>query len=184
MTHYHESGPEFSHGPGRGIRWGLYVIASLLPTFSGAFEAAQESHHHGVDTSSSFGVHCQNSSISGYSPCAIENYFGKVTHLHWVTSKGALSKDVKVSNGEQRAHLLLMVVSGNRLCTLDRVWLQRIQLDWPSIGLVQLSLTQELLPVHGCPIIDMPKGYKATTHVDLLVTPKFCKAQAARFIRN
>ena len=148
-----------------------------MATLTRAFEAWWWIDHHG-DWHRSFRFHCVRNQV----PASVAQCISKLNSCHTYTGeilKVLGSREVEVSYGQHRAHLQLMVVSGDGPCLLGRDSLQHLQLDWPNICLFQSASVQEILAAHPEVFrkeLGTLQSYKATIHVESSAC-QFCKAR-------
>ena len=99
--------------------------------------------------------------------------------------KGSLAVDVQYK--DQKAHLQLVVATGQGPSLLGRDWLSKIQLDWTELcnnhACYSLSL-QDILEVNASvfsPELGTLKDATATIQLDPSAQPRFCKARTVPY---
>ena len=91
---------------------------------------------------------------------------------------------VPVQYGKQTAELVLIVVAGDGPSLLGRSWLQKLRLDWKTIGTVAAEKPSDLNQLLAKIFRDelgMIQPLTAKLHVRSDAVPKFCKARPVPF---
>ena len=91
---------------------------------------------------------------------------------------------VPVQYGKQTAELVLIVVAGDGPSLLGRSWLQKLRLDWKTIGTVAAEKPSDLNQLLAKIFRDelgMIQPLTAKLHVRSDAVPKFCKARPIPF---
>ena len=139
-----------------------------------------------IDTGASVSIMSETEHQRRWSNVSLNSTPAKLRTYTGETPKVLGSREVEVPYGQQRAHLQLVVVNGDRPCLLEQAWPQQLQLDWPNICLFWSASVQEVLAAHPQVFreeLGTLQGYNATIHVESSACPKFCKARSILLCR-